>query len=431
MNNQTILTTVQNNLCISCGICKGICPKSSITDTRRCGMFFPEIDEKSCINCGLCADVCPGLGHEYLSKSTAVETVTGDYLDCFNAWSLDPVLRHVSASGGIVSAVVKTLLESGEYDAVFTLDTYDYRERLKTRHYTADEFCRDWEQSSTPKSRYLPVSHEETAAYIKNHREERLIIIGTSCGVRGILAAIEKLRLPREQYLLIGLFCDKVFNYNVVQYFNDKYSPDIPVEKFHFKNKESGGWPGDMKFYPTGKAPFYVPLADRAKAKAYFMPERCLYCVDKLNVCADISIGDNYTGQDESALGSNSVVIRTSKGVQAVEKAKDALELRTIDISMIQKAQAVNWRLDNLYFGDLRHDPDGLDLNHGVPREKRPEEYTKLVKENLKKLNAGAVYAENPAVLAKQIAKDSRKPNPAVRFVKRTIGFLRRRIFRK
>ena len=431
MNNRTILSTVRNNLCISCGICKGICPKNSITYVRQCGMFFPEIDEQSCINCGLCADVCPGLVHEYLPKSTAVGTVTGEYLGCFNSWSLDPVLRHVSASGGFVSTVVKALLEFGEYDAVFTLDTYDYREQLKTGLYTVDEFGREWNQSSIPKSRYLPVSHEETVAYIKKHCKERLIIIGTSCAIRGILAVIDKLRLPREQYLLIGLFCDKVFNYNVVQYFNDRYSPNISIEKFHFKNKESGGWPGDMKFYPMDKEPFYVPLADRAKAKAYFMPERCLYCVDKLNVCADISVGDNYTGQDESEFGSNSVIIRTQKGEHAVELAKYTLELRKIDISMIQKAQVIDCRLDNLYFGDLRHNPAKLDLNHGLPREKNPDVYKKLMKENLQKLNAGAMYAENPLVLAMQIAKNDRKPNSIIQFGKRAVGFLRRRIFHR
>ncbi len=428
---RTVISTVQNNLCISCGICKGICPKNSITYTRQCGMFFPEIDEQGCINCGLCADVCPGLGHEYSPKSTAVETVTGDCLDCYNAWSFDPVLRHVSASGGVVSTIVKTLLESGEYDAVFTLDTYDYREQLKTKRYTVAEFCREWEQSSTPKSRYLPVSHEETVAYIKKHREERLIIIGTSCAVRGILAAIEKLRLPREQYLLIGLFCDKVFNYNVVQYFNDKYSPNISIEKFHFKNKESGGWPGDMKFYPTDKEPFYVPLAGRAKAKAYFMPERCLYCVDKLNVYADISVGDNYTGQDESELGSNSVIIRTQKGIAAWKTAENCLEFRRIGISAIQMAQAIDRRLENLYFGDLHSvEYSHADLNPGIPREKSADEFCSAWKQALRKLQAGAVYCSDPIILKKQIKCDNKKPNPLIRFIKRGVRWIKRHIIK-
>ena len=425
---RTVISTVLNNLCISCGACKGICPRGCITYTRKRGMFIPLLDEQACISCGLCADVCPGLGHEYFPRSTAEETVTGNYLDCYNAWSRDPILRHVSASGGVVSTVVEALLKSGRYDAVFTPDTYDYREQLKTKRYTAAEFCIGWADSSTPKSRYLPVSHEEAVSYIKCHRDERLIIIGTSCAIRGIISVIEKLGLSREQYLLIGLFCDKVFNYNVIKYFSDKYSSDSPVCKLHFKNKESGGWPGDMKFYPAECEPFYVPLSERARAKAYFMPERCLYCVDKLNVCADISVGDNYTGQDESKLGSNSLIVRTERGAEAIELAKDLLELREIGVGAVQRAQAIDWRLDNMYFGDLKPGSEIIDLNRGVPREKRADMLAKAAKTNIQRLSAGAIYGEDPSVLEKQIAIDNRNPNPVTRFVRRAIGFIKRKI---
>ena len=55
------------------------------------------------------------------------------------------------------------------------------------------------------------------------------------------------------------------------------------------------------------------------------MPECCLYCIDKLNVNADISVGDNFTDIESSELGSNSVIIRTAKGQKAWELAKDNL----------------------------------------------------------------------------------------------------------
>ena len=82
---RTVVSTVQNNLCISCGVCRGICPRGCITYTRRHGMFLPSIDGEKCVDCGMCADVCPGLGHDYTQRTTAVETVTGEYLGCYNA----------------------------------------------------------------------------------------------------------------------------------------------------------------------------------------------------------------------------------------------------------------------------------------------------------------------------------------------------------
>lgn len=430
MEQKTVSMTVQAGLCCGCGVCKGICPKGCISWSRDKGLYVPQIEAQTCIHCGLCASVCPGLGHRYEKAGTAADTVTGPVLGCFNAWSRDLALRHVSASGGVVSTIIRALLLGGVYDEAFCLDSYDYRHQLKTRSYTPEDVAACWDASNAPKSRYLPVSHENAIAYMKAHREARLILVGTSCAVRGLQAAIKKLDLNRTQYLIIGLFCDKVFNYNVIPYFEDAYSPDAPLEALHFKNKESGGWPGDMKFFPKDGAPFYRPLADRTNAKAYFMPERCLYCVDKLNACADISLGDNYTGKDESKLGSNSVIIRTPIGETAFATTKDLLEIREISIADIQQAQAIDWRLDNLYWGDLKAEHIGLDfdLNKGVPREKEPASLAQTLKTSLKKLQAGAIYDTDPTALQKQIQKDNKQPNPAIRFVKRCYHYIKRKL---
>lgn len=430
MEQKTVFMTVQAGLCCGCGVCKGICPKGCISWEKEHGLYVARIDAQSCIHCSLCVSVCPGLGHNYEVAGTAVDTVTGPVLGCFNAWSKDQELRHVGASGGVVSTIIRELLVSGAYDGVFCLDSYDYREQLRTRLYTAEEVAVCWTVSNAPKSRYLPVSHETAISYIKSHRDARLILVGTSCAIRGLQSAIKKLNLNRTQYLMIGLFCDKVFNYNVISYFEDTYSPNAPLEALHFKNKESGGWPGDMKFFPKDGKPFYRPLADRTKAKAYFMPERCLYCVDKLNACADISLGDNYTGKYGSELGSNSVIIRTQIGETAWVAAKDLLEIREISITDIQQAQAIDWRLDNLYLGDLKAEQIGsdLDLNIGVPREKESAPFTQTLKTSLKKLQAGAIYDIDPTALRKQIRKDNKQPDPVVRFLKRCYRYIKRNI---
>lgn len=432
MEQNTVCTTVQAGLCCGCGVCKGICPKGSISWERKSGLYTPQVNEELCVHCGACASVCPGLGHHYAPEKSAAETVTGPVLACYNAWSLDAALRHVSASGGVVSTLIQKLLADGAYEGAFCLDSYDYREQLKTRLYTFEDTAAHWSASNAPKSRYLPVSHESAVAYMKEHRMARLIFVGTACAVRGLQAAINKLNLDRGQYLFIGLFCDKVFNYNVIFYFNDTYSPDSPLEALHFKNKESGGWPGDMKFFPKEGEPFYRPLADRMKAKAYFMPERCLYCIDKLNACADISLGDNYTGKDASKLGSNSVIIRTPAGESAWAVARSLLEIHEIGIGEIQNAQAIDYRLNNLYYGDLKAKTidDHLDLNTGVPREKDSASFRSAMKADLKKLQAGAFYDTNPSVLYRQIEKDNKAPDPLVKFIKRCFNFLKRKLRR-
>lgn len=428
----TVNNTVQADLCCGCGICKGICPKGCISWGRKNGLYIPQINTHQCVSCGLCAAVCPGLGHRYDTAATAEETITGPVLASYNAWSLNAELRHVSASGGVVSTIIQHLLEKGCYDGAFCLDSYDYRQQLKTRLYTVEEVTACFHGSNAPKSRYLPVSHENAVAYMKQNRHARLILVATSCCIRGLQAAVEKLKLDREQYLFIGLFCDKVFNYNVLSYWQDQYCGGNTLTALHFKNKESGGWPGDMKFFPAGQEPFYVPLNDRAKAKAYFMPERCLYCVDKLNICADISLGDNYTGKDDSPLGSNSVILRTARGMRAWKAAEDQLESHPVTIADIQQAQYLQGRLNNLYFGQLRTHkiPEKPDLNCGVPIERNPREFDHAWHSSLKKLRTGAQYHTEPKKLIRQMHNDTKDAPFLIRFLQRGFYFLKRKITR-
>ena len=425
---KTVQATVQQNLCTGCGVCRSICPRQCISWRLDGGMYLPEIDASSCVSCGLCAGVCPGLGHRYESKTTAEETVTGPVLECFNAWSRNPRLRHVSASGGVVSTLICQLLQKGHYSGAFCLDSYDYRSQLKTRLYTPADFEQP-EETAAPKSRYLPVSHENALAYMKENRTARLILVGTPCAFRGLQAAMEKLKLNRENYLFIGLICDKIFNYNVLPYFRDTYASGREAEALHFKNKESGGWPGDMKFFPKEGDPFFIPLAERGKAKDYFSLERCMYCVDKLNLLSDISLGDNYTGRDTSSLGSNSVIIRTQRGLDAWAAAADQLEYASISVADIQKAQDLPWRLNNLCYGDLkaRNNP-GMDLNTGVPRNQQALDFERTWIRSLKKLRCGACYDSAPEKLRQLQQQESRKPNPLLQFIKRVYYYIRRKI---
>ena len=430
MEQITVKKTVDGGLCTPCGACAGVCPKNCICWERDKGLYLPHINPEQCVSCGLCASVCPGLGHTYETKRSPKETVTGEYLECCNAWSRDPQVRHISASGGVVTTLVKTLLEQGIYNSVFCLDTYDYRNRLETKRKTGDTFFPDAETAAVPKSRYLPVSHEQAVRYMKEHRQERIILIATSCALRGILAVIDRLKLNRENYLLIGLFCDKVFNYNVISYFEDRFCQGQTLTALHFKNKESGGWPGDMKLFPEKSQPIYVPIHERGRVKAYFMPERCLYCVDKLNAQADISLGDNYTGIDASELGSNSVIIRTCWGKTAWDAAREGLETRPVEIGAIRKAQYLEGRLNNLYFADLKAARlgAGTDLNRGIIREQNCEIYRQAWDVNLKKLKAGQIYDQNPKALDKQMKKDIQKPNPILSFCRRGYYFLKRKL---
>lgn len=426
----TIKKTTQLDLCIGCGICKGICPKQCISWEEKDGLYVPGINHEDCIACGLCAQVCPGLRHQYPHQEIHTAVMGRVLLSC-NAWSKDPIIRHISASGGTVSTLISTLLKKGTYDAAFLVDTYDYRSQLKSIKVTSNDVD-NMGTSSFPKSRYLAVSHEIVISYIKINREKRVIFVGTSCAVRGFLSAVRQLGLDRDQYLVIGLFCDRVFTYNVLSYYQSPmFCGKQKLVQLHFKNKESGGWPGNMKFFFSDGSSSYQDKTEREKVKDYFMPERCLYCIDKLNVCADISLGDNYTQQDSSSLGSNSVIVRTERGLKIWEENSYALEIFPVSMEKIWASQHVDWRLNNYHYGKLKERSlfnSGLienALNEGVICNGSSEEYLWRWKESLRDIYIGQQFETNPSMLfARMRAKD--KPNIIRSYVNRVVAHIRR-----
>lgn len=440
MNIENIAFTTEFNLCSGCGICVGTCPKQCIQWKKKDnGIYQPLVNSNGCIKCGLCKEVCPGLGYQYGEK-LELEAVQGDVLQSYNAWSRSPEIRHVSASGGIVSTIVQHLLEKENYDVAFLVDGYDYHHQLFTTAVTVKDLKEGIAFSSYPKSRYLPVSHEHAVFYARSNRTKKIIIVGTSCAIRGFLSVVEKLGLKRENYLLIGLFCDRVFTYNVIEYYSQSdFCGEKKLEELHFKNKESGGWPGNMKFIFSDGSIAYHDKSERAKVKDYFMPERCLYCIDKLNVCADISIGDNYTQQDSSLRGSNSIIIRTKRGMAAWQESESFVESHNVSVQEIMKAQFINWRLNNLCYGKLKEKEilnqsgQKIDLNQGVQTEKKQKEYYERWKENLKMLHIGEQYRGNPEALQKHIEKMDRKKKRGKvgQFGSRVYHFVKRRLVKK
>lgn len=410
--NYTVQLTKDMGLCCSCGICKSVCPKSCITYQRKDGMYYPVIDTQKCIECGLCFDICPGMKHDY-SETDAIKAMTGNCICAYNAWSKDNTIRHVSASGGCVSSLVVELLRSNEYDYAVTLDTYNYREQLKSVLISADDLQKEYADTSYPKSRYLPVSHEDIIDFVLHNKTKRIVFIGTSCAVRGFLNAVKKFHLNRENYLVIGLFCDKVFNYNIYNYYTFIAKNDDKKEltNLHFKNKESGGWPGNMKWFFSDGSYKYVDESERMKLKAFFMPERCLYCIDKLNVEADISIGDNFTDVASSKKGSNSVIIRTHIGLKAWKKADEAIISEIVDVSKIIKVQNLIGRSSNAYFAMTKQRNCDLekDLNNGIVLSPQDVSANKAYDDSLQKLALGKDFLSNPEKSIRKINRIRKK----------------------
>lgn len=396
---KNVSITTENNLCISCGVCTAVCPKRCISLKNKNGMNIPIIGN-DCISCGICYQICPGKGYSY-SNGTVISVNSksfwlGRCIGIYTANTKDTKLRFNSVSGGVVTELVRDLLNEEDYKAAFLIDShyYDNDNIVYTK-----PFSKEQDLVTTQKSRYLLVSHKKTVEYMLAHKEQKLIIVGTSCFVQALQNIIQKYKLNRNNYFIIGLFCDKTMSMNIVKYFSD-YSDGKhgKLMELYFRTKEVGGWPGGVQLkYEDGKT-YDLPNVERTKVKDWFQPERCLYCLDKLNQFADISVGDNYTGKNNNIDGSNSVIIRSEKGVEIWERYRYKFDIEESSTEDLWKSQHLDLKLSNYWFSKIKEKKVGAEINIGIISDQEIVPFSiKCDYENrLHMIEVGGTYAANP-----------------------------------
>lgn len=382
MKGKNITHIIDDGLCTGCGICAGVCPRNCIQMKCQGGITVPVLTETECTACGMCMEVCPAMFEycDWLPDKT--DFWMGPLESLIKAQTLDSNLLEQAGSGGVVTTLVQAMLDSKEWDCSFLVNTYSHKNVTESEKITKDDSF-----TNTPKSRYVTVSHERAIRYILENPNEKVILVATPCVVHGLLQVIEKYKLNREHYFIIGLFCDKTMTNNVYTYFEQHPASENQLAAIHFRDKNVGGWPGGIRLILQDGSHRDLPNTERKIVKEYFQPECCLYCLDKLNIFADISVGDNYIYANHDKNGISSVMIRTQKAVRIWKQHEENFVCSPDDKEKFLKSQVIVLRKKNLAYATLKSLPNVLSSDVHTPDidDKIKEEY----KEKLRKISLG------------------------------------------
>lgn len=66
----SLTLTLDRKACISCDLCRQVCPKEAIKLQGEAGLVVPEIDETLCSMCGLCVSFCPVNAVRLVARNT-------------------------------------------------------------------------------------------------------------------------------------------------------------------------------------------------------------------------------------------------------------------------------------------------------------------------------------------------------------------------
>lgn len=288
--------------------------------------------------------------------------------------------------GGIVTQLVTKLLEDKIYDSVFVVGSYCHKKVT-----CAEKFSNVEDLKNIPKSCYVMVSHENTLKYMRMNKENKIIIVATPCVGHGLINVIDLLKLNRDNYLLIGLFCDKTMTNEVFDYFEYVFGcGNKKLDKIHFRTKEVGGWPGGVRLFWKNGSCTDLPNRERTQVKEYFQPEGCLYCLDKVNYLADISVGDNYIEESSNNKGTSSVILRSMIAMHIWARYKQYFISNNETEKNIFFSQGLERRKDNATYVKYKG------IHYILPDNIMPEEKNQyMVKKNYKKLIKNLARGKN------------------------------------
>jgi coenzyme F420 hydrogenase subunit beta len=334
-----INSVVCNDLCLGCGTCVSVCPQEAVKMIETpSGLLTAYADASKCKGCGLCLKCCPGTHLEQGLLLGEVDPFKGGAVAAYLGQALDQKILSEGQSGGVITALLCYLLESGRIKgAVVTQMPENGSLRSKTI------VSRDKETVCKAQgSKYCPVA--VNAVIPKSLDDgEKIAVVGLPCHIHGIRNV--QSQLGRWQGLFaIGLICQNTLGFGAIDHLIYEVGVDrANVQYFRFRSKLFGGWPGDVYIRTRDGAVYKVANRQRMLIKDVYTPLRCRLCFDKLNVLSDLAVGDPWGIRNDDKEGFSVIIARTNRAKDVLLSAESAgwLRLESVEPEVVFKGQKV------------------------------------------------------------------------------------------
>ncbi len=251
----------------------------------------------------------------------------GKHLCCCMGYAADAGVRANAASGGMVTALLCSLLRNHDIDGVWAVKTAF----TKDGHLTYETFI-----AKTPgqirdasSSVYMDIPMMSHLGQLRRF-EGRAAVVLTPCMMRafcGILQKDESLR--RKTVLRIGLFCSGAHDVKAAEYALDKcHVPREGAQRLYYRR---GHWRGiSSVIYADGsrKDFSYTKSICAYKNAFFFVRKSCLSCKDQFAECADISFGDVWLAEvKKEPVKYTGCVVRSEKALSFLKRAESQGDL--------------------------------------------------------------------------------------------------------
>ena len=335
---ENIKDVVRSGLCNRCGTCVGL-SGGRIFFSDRTKKYLPEISDDK-LNSEL-LKFCSGRGYNFPEENKRIygpdtrhNIFTGAYRNIYIGNTTDESVRRLSASGGILSAILIWLLEKGRIEGAVVLGMSD-KEPWLTRPFIATT---KEEILAAAQSKYIISSVNEILPEIEGF-SGRLAYVGLPGQVQSI-RLLQKENHPSVQNIeyIFGPFYGNTLHFSSIRSFLRSYGEKDyrMIRKLYFRY---GEWPGNMRVELENGRVIELPKFHANYLIPFHIMKNSLLCTDLSNEFTDISGGDAWAPvYEERGKGFSMVLARSEKGQTIIDEMQ---EERVLQLDAINESEAI------------------------------------------------------------------------------------------
>ncbi|MEL6370334.1 MAG: Coenzyme F420 hydrogenase/dehydrogenase, beta subunit C-terminal domain [Pseudomonadota bacterium] len=334
------------DLCAGCGACAGLAANQVSMAEDEAGFLRPvvsgEIDPQTEEKIG---QVCPGASIDGDANATAGlenHVLWGPYVRVYKGFAENPLLRKQASSGGVLSAVLQFLLETGEIDFV-----------VQTAANGSVPYANQTVRSTSADDVFEAAGSRYASSAPLVEIEKRLddgrpfAFVGKPCDVAALRAlSRHDARVDKYVPFMISFFCAGVPSHRGAQQILERMG--VSGEELASFRYRGNGWPGYATARRCDGSEATMSYHDSwGKVLSKHLPLRCKICPDGTGGAADIVCADAWACDErgyplfEEQDGISLVLARTAKGQDLLTAAQDAraISMQESDIEEIAAMQ--------------------------------------------------------------------------------------------
>lgn len=324
MKSETIETITSRGLCSGCGACAVAASGRIEMRLTEEGFLRPAVRAPlSAEQEGVVRDVCPGRRMDLFAGDRTDHPLWGPLVSVREGHASDVATRHAGSSGGVLTALLTHLLESGGVDRVLQTGADTARPYANATVLSDDEAA----VLAAAGSRYAPSAPlaglEEVLAL-----PGKTAFVGKPCDVAGLRALARRdARIDAKIPYMLSFFCAGVPSLAGAREVLQRMQVDeADLASFRYRGN---GWPGYATAERRDGARVRMTYAESwGGVLSSHLQFRCKICPDGTGMFADVVCADAWACDDkgyptfEEGDGISLILCRTRKGEDLVHRAR-------------------------------------------------------------------------------------------------------------